>query len=305
MKDDVVSGPPLEGLNGAVPPAPKWFVDAVNAPYENGSVDVNGVAIEYRAWGARGKPGLLFFHGNAAHLGWWSFLAPLFSADHRVVTLSFSGMGGSGWQDARYSIDDYVTEGLAAGAAGGAFLAGPPVVIGHSLGGQPVLRAGHLHGDRLRAAIIVDTGLPGPEMMEMPPRPQAGHRHYLDLPAALDRFRLSPPQPCENLYIADYLARMAVKQMNDGTWTWRFDPNLWGDMLLDDAWADLSGMQVPLAIIRGERSPLTSGRMGRRLRQMAPPGTPFIDIPEAYHHVMVDQPLALVAALRSLLAAWA
>jgi pimeloyl-ACP methyl ester carboxylesterase len=32
-----------------------------------------------------------------------------------------------------------------------------------------------------------------------------------------------------------------------------------------------------------------------------PFGTPFVDIPEAGHHVMVDQPLALVAALRALI----
>ena len=34
------------------------------------------------------------------------------------------------------------------------------------------------------------------------------------------------------------------------------------------------------------------------------PGSPDIVIPEAEHHVMIDQPLAFVAALRALLAAW-
>jgi pimeloyl-ACP methyl ester carboxylesterase len=31
---------------------------------------------------------------------------------------------------------------------------------------------------------------------------------------------------------------------------------------------------------------------------------PFIEIPEARHHVMLDQPLAFVAALRTLLQEW-
>ena len=31
---------------------------------------------------------------------------------------------------------------------------------------------------------------------------------------------------------------------------------------------------------------------------------PIVTIPEAQHHVMLDQPLALVAALRALLADW-
>jgi pimeloyl-ACP methyl ester carboxylesterase len=33
-----------------------------------------------------------------------------------------------------------------------------------------------------------------------------------------------------------------------------------------------------------------------------PPGSKLVPIPQAYHHVMADQPLALVAALRGLLA---
>jgi hypothetical protein len=31
---------------------------------------------------------------------------------------------------------------------------------------------------------------------------------------------------------------------------------------------------------------------------------PEIEIPDSHHHVMIDQPLALVAALRTLLATW-
>ena len=34
------------------------------------------------------------------------------------------------------------------------------------------------------------------------------------------------------------------------------------------------------------------------------PGSPYVEIPEAEHHVMIDQPIAFVAALRALLAAW-
>ncbi|CAN5182736.1 alpha/beta hydrolase [soil metagenome] len=304
MKDDVVTGNPLRGLNGAIPPAPTWFTDAVNAPFESAVLEVNGVPIEYRAWGDRGKPGLVFIHGNAAHLGWWSFLTPLFAADYRVVAPSLSGMGASGWRDRDYSIDDYVAEALATAEAGGACLAGPPIMIGHSLGGLPVLRAAAgADSHRIRAGITVDSGLPGPEMDGTPPR--SSERTYPDLPSALDRFRLSPIQPCENLYIADHLGRMGVKQLDDGSWGWRFDRKLWGQIELGDSWADLAGAKVPLAFIRGDHSVLTGGAMGERIRATAPAGSPFIDIPEAYHHVMVDQPLALVASLRTLLAAWA
>jgi hypothetical protein len=33
-------------------------------------------------------------------------------------------------------------------------------------------------------------------------------------------------------------------------------------------------------------------------------GTPFVEIPESEHHVLLDQPLALVASLRTLFATW-
>ena len=292
---------PLRGMNGVVPPAPRWFEANVAAPYESFVVEVEGATIDCRAWGERGKPGLVFLHGNAAHLGWWSFLTPFFADDYRVVVLSFSGMGRSDRRP-HYSMDQYTAEAWAAAEAGGACLAGPPVLIGHSAGGIPVMGSAARLSNRMRAGVIVDTGLPGPEMIKVSTRPS--YRTYADLPAALDRFRLSPNQPCENIYIADYIARMGLKQVEDGSWTWRFDRTIWGGMDLGDPWADLAEAKARLAIIRGACSELTAGPMNERFVHTAPAGTPFIEIPDAYHHVMVDQPLALVSALRALLAAW-
>jgi pimeloyl-ACP methyl ester carboxylesterase len=40
------------------------------------------------------------------------------------------------------------------------------------------------------------------------------------------------------------------------------------------------------------------------MMSLLPAGAPHIAIPDADHHVMVDQPLAFVAALRGLLAGW-
>jgi len=74
---------------------------------------------------------------------------------------------------------------------------------------------------------------------------------------------------------------------------------------LGDLWQALAECRAPLAVVRGALSGMTGGDVNARLRRAAPPGTPFIDIPEAHHHVQIDQPLALVAALRTLLEAWA
>ncbi len=293
--------PPLAALGGAVPAAPEWFLRNIAAPVERFSVEVGGTVIDCRAWGERGRPGLVFLHGNAAHLAWWSFLLPFFAPTHRVVTFSLSGMGESGWRET-YSTEDYLHEGLAAAEAGGACLEGPPIVIGHSAGGMPVLGMAARHPDRLRAAILVDTGLPGDEMDVAPPRPRG--RSYPEIASALARFRLSPPQPCANLYIADFIARHGLEQRDNGEYAWRFDHRLFGHLDFGDTWGDLANARVPLAIVRGELSELTGGRMGARVRRVAPAGTVFVDIPEAYHHVMIDQPLALTATLRTLIETW-
>ena len=154
----------------------------------------------------------------------------------------------------------------------------------------------------MRAGVLVDSALPGARVHAVPPlRP---HRHYPDLESALGRFRLSPDQPCANPWIADYLARMGLKETPEHEWTWRFDRKIWGGTDVGDPWRWLREARAPLAVLRGALSPLTKGENADRMRREAPAGTIFVDIPQAYHHVMVDQPLALIAALRVLLATW-
>ena len=50
-------------------------------------------------------------------------------------------------------------------------------------------------------------------------------KRYPDRETALTRFRLQPPQPCENQYILDYIARHSLMAA-DGGWTWKFDDDL-------------------------------------------------------------------------------
>jgi pimeloyl-ACP methyl ester carboxylesterase len=40
------------------------------------------------------------------------------------------------------------------------------------------------------------------------------------------------------------------------------------------------------------------------MQSLQDPPVPMITVPGAYHHVMLDQPLAFVTAIRGLLTAW-
>ena len=56
--------------------------------------------------------------------------------------------------------------------------------------------------------------------------------------------------------------------------------------------------------MRGEMSVLLSADVGEYMFNLLGRAAPVIEIPQARHHIMLDQPIAFVAALRALLADW-
>lgn len=298
---------PLQRLDD-IPAPPAWFKESLAAPHEALEVVMhNGRRIEALAWGPVGAPGLVLLHGNAAHLGWWSFLAPFFANRFRVTTFSLGGMGGSEWHG-DYSVACFADEMWAVSDAAGATIhSTPPIIVAHSMGGLPVIHAAAHMELPIRAAVLVDVGLPGVDNGIAIPK-YNGHRLYPSVEAALGRFRLAPPQPCANRWIAEYLGRMAICEARDAAgnagWSWRFDPKLWYGVPAGDIWDHLAGMRCPVALIRGASSRLTAGEMIERMVAALPDDTPLIEIADADHHVMIDQPIALVAALNALFSGW-
>jgi pimeloyl-ACP methyl ester carboxylesterase len=307
---------PLTAFKGEAPPAPDWFQWAIAQEPERARIPVLGANIELLTWGEIGKPGLILVHGNSAHADWWSFIAPYLAKDYRVAAISFSGMGGSDWREA-YSFETFAAEAHGGAVAAGLY-AGPvkPVFIGHSFGGAQVFHAAMSHPEWMRAAILVDTGFGGPppasEGFRSPQTRTQPNRVYPDLPTALGRFRFMPPQGCSNFFIADFIARRSLKraplpegegEVGGAGWTWRFDPFLWSklDRALMGQFAQ-APCRTPLVHIYGDRSKIIE-RMADQ-PSFLPPGTPQIVIPNSEHHIMVDQPLALIAALRSVLTLW-
>lgn len=317
LADERSIAPPLAALHGVRPPAPVWFEQAVAQVPEQRFHEVDGARVETLAWGKPGNPGLLFLHGNAAHAHWWSFVAPFFATQYRVVALSWSGMGASDWRDA-YSLDGFVAEALMVTELEGLFAsAHRPVVVGHSFGGVPTAALAGRAGERIGGAILVDSPLMSPEQRAerrrrrgRPARSEdrevRPHRVYPDVATALARYRFLPAQSCENLYLVDYIARLSLREVTapvPGV-CWRFDPAIWAKFRHGDPMIGLESARCPVAIIWGSQSRLVDEGVIAWQRSKAPPGTASIEIPEAGHHLMLDQPIAFVTALRALLAGW-
>ena len=305
MADDHPARASLLGaFNGQTPPAPAWFDAVLSLAPERSRILVEGANIELLTWGEVGKPGLLFLHGNGAHADWWSFIAPFFAKDWRVAAISWSGMGDSDWRP-DYSAEVFAAEIFAAVEAAQLEAGGvKPILVGHSFGGFPTLHCAAEHPDRLRGAILVDCSIQPPEKRWTgpPPRPDT-NRVYATLQEALSRFRLAPPQACENLYIADFIARGSLKEV-EGGWTWKFDPAIWQRFIMPDLGALLPRIACPAALMWGERSALMHAETVDYMLDVMPDDVLRAVIPDADHHVMVDQPLAFVAGLRGLLAGW-
>jgi pimeloyl-ACP methyl ester carboxylesterase len=223
-------------------------------------------------------------------------------------------MGGSDWR-ASYSIDQYAREAVAVAEATGLFAAAvPPVVVGHSLGGVVALALAADFGDRFAGAVIVDPPVFRPERVEKHRQNQPRynlrpHTRYATLAAALARFRLVPLQPCDNLFIVDHIARLSLREVAGrgeapSGWTWRFDPGLWSRLARRNPKPLIAAARCPLALVRGGRSRLMAREDAAFMMSLLPADAPYVEVPEADHHVMLDQPLAFVAAIEALVATW-
>jgi pimeloyl-ACP methyl ester carboxylesterase len=278
---------------------PRWFSEAISMPAERGTTVVDGTTIAYRAWGKPGGSGIVLVHGGAAHARWWDHVAPLLAADRLVVALDLSGHGDSGRRE-RYSLDEWAHEILAVAACAG--ITDPPTVVGHSMGGFAALRAAGLYGARLAGAVVIDSPVRDITPEERAAREQRAFgplRVYGSQAEAIARFRPIPDQFVLP-YVRAHVAATSIHAVPGG-WSWKFDPRVFARHPL--APALLTRLDCRVALFRaqyGILSPQMSEVMYDRLGRVAPE----IEIPAAGHHVMLDQPIALVTAIRTLLSDW-
>jgi len=296
--------PPLAPFKGDVVPAPAWFQAGLDMPVETGFAERDGIKLAWKAWGERGLPTIILVHGGTAHKGWWDSIGPLLASEgRRVIAPDLAGMGESGWRDV-YTMDDHAQDMRAAAAHAGAFETGKPVFVGHSFGGFVALQAATTYGAELESAVILDSPIRKPEKQREGNPPRRGGRVYADLPSALERFRLLPEQSCDNLWIIDHIARGSLKQV-EGGYTWYFDPDLWAKLTYQRRDPELaaSNLKCPLAFVRGANSILMGAETWDYMRSVFTQ-SPFVTVPETQHHLILDDPLAVTAALNALIEGW-
>jgi pimeloyl-ACP methyl ester carboxylesterase len=289
----------LTSAENTVPVAEDWVQRMIDSPGRSGFLKTGDHTTHYLEWGESSNPRvMLLLHGFLGHAHWWDFVAPWFAHEYRVIAIDFGGMGDSSPRP-EYSNASFVGE---VGAMLQMIGSNRVTLVGHSFGGRITVFAAHQYSQFLDRAIIVDSKVgfaDRPVRGRFAPRVK---RLYPDLATACRHFRLVPEEPAVLPRIMQHLAVHSVKRQ-DEDFVWKFDGALVGGLdWQPTAEGDLfDKIELPMDFIAGEFSAIVPSDLAQRIGKALRNGRGPIVIPAAYHHVPVDQPLALVAALRALL----
>ncbi|MFT4520822.1 MAG: pimeloyl-ACP methyl ester carboxylesterase [Halioglobus sp.] len=295
--------------------SPPWFEEVLATPRREGWLDSGDCPIHYFSWGDPTKPGILLLHGFLAHSRCFAFIAPLLAKDYYVVAYDFSGMGDSGVRE-KYPDEVRLQELMDVAQGTGLFDTNhKPTIIAHSYGGSIGLLAAEQCHEQFSGLVICDLMTLRPERLMAhakevgPPGSQDANRPnkiYPDYETAKGRFVLSPPQKVNEVYLVDYMAYHSLKEV-EGGWSWKFHPSVFeratdlGERLLKQA-KRIANAPGRIVIVYGEQSELFDADSADYVRECGGAHIPMIGIPDARHHLMLDQPVAFACVLKTILA---
>lgn len=266
---------------------------------ERSEVLVEGARIVYRTYGDPRSPSLLLVHGGGAHGLWFAGMLPLLAQDHYLVVPDLSGHGDSGRREC-YGPTMWVKELASVLQHAGVSRTS---VVGHSMGGFVTTYLLAEHADVLDAAVIIDTAFRQPAEDGKRPRwrkMRGPSRVYPTFEEARARFRLVPEQPFTDSELIDVIARASITEVAGG-WTWKSDPQVYGRFDDRELVARLATIETPLAYVYGQHSSLSDEDSAAFLSSAVPTDVVVEQIPDAHHHVVIDQPRACADAVRRFL----
>ncbi|HVB80962.1 MAG TPA: alpha/beta hydrolase [Candidatus Binataceae bacterium] len=259
-----------------------------------------GIELNCVDYGGEGGPPILLVHGGAAHARWWDFVAPALTGRFHVLALDQRGHGDSPWTgpwaygSRHYAADlEAVIDGWGLGA---------PVLVGHSMGGHSVMACAVEHSDRLRAMVAIDSIPTYPEhavaaLSAIADRPASVYESLHD---AVASFRLLPAETLAPPEILRHVAELSFRQRADGKWVHKMDR-----LILRREPVQLDGVleriRCPALLIKAALSPVLAASLARAMAARMAHGR-MIQLENSNHHVPIDNPSGLVAAMSPFLA---
>jgi pimeloyl-ACP methyl ester carboxylesterase len=245
-------------------------------------------------YGGQGQPPLVFLHGGSAHAHWWDFVAPAFTSHFHVMAFDQRGHGDSPWtREWAYGTRHYIAD-LHQIITAWEF--GPPILVGHSMGGHNVLVYVGAYSAMVRAIVVIDSPATYPAfakqaLKEMAERPS---RRFDSLETAVAAFRTVPNDTVAAPEVMRQVALNSFRQDSEGKWIHKMDRRT---MLREpiDGWPLLPQIQCPALYVRPASSPMPRD-YGHEIATRMPRGQLAI-VPDSHHHVLLDNPKGLILVL--------
>lgn len=173
-----------------------------------------------------------------------------------------------------------------------------PVMVGHSMGGLCALAFADRHPEMLAALVLIDIAIVSSHSRDRFLRRLRSLPvvTYPDFETAQRRFRLMPSEGRIDPGVLARIARHSLKPAPGGGYTMKFDRETFfgGDGI--ETIEVLRRIELPTLLVRGQHSRIMTPEASR-LAVESNSRIRVTDIPQAHHHVILEQPAAIAAAV--------
>lgn len=285
--------------------APDWFHSALSQSPRKENLNHALGNLSYQVWDQEeARDIIILIHGTGAHKKWWDPIAPLINKEFSVIAPDLPGMGESDHR-AEYNFEGFSEALIAIMHQEGIINSEQKIyLVGHSLGGHVAGFMVSEFPELFHGVVMIDSPI-RPATYDYEKHQSTGPlrriKYYLDKVSIIKRFRLMPPQDCNNGWYLRYIAEHSILLTEEG-WRWRFD---------DKLFATLRRLQnyefkfhCPALFIAGGKSLLLESKIMKYIREAFKDSMTVEVIEDAAHHVPLDSPLELVSLVNNYLQQW-
>ncbi len=252
-------------------------------------------------WGTA-PPRVVFLHGGGQNAHTWDTV--VVGLGEPALAVDLPGHGRSAWRED----GDYgpVRNAETLLPVLREWAPAADLFVGMSLGGLTAIRLATQASDLVRRLVLVDVTPSAPQRhVEMTDEQKGtvalveGNRVFDSFDAMVDvTVAAAPHRDRKSLRRGVF---HNAKQLDDGTWTWRYDSIRSGEGF-EGLWDDVPALATPTTLVRGANSAFVNDDDAAEFARTAPGFVGVHVVADSGHSVQSDQPHALIDIVREVLA---